>query len=322
MVLCGRQNISFCGHRDDSKHLNEDRHNFGNFQALLDFRIDAGDKVLKHHFETSPRNATYRSKTIQNELIDCVATWIHQRILHEIKEAHYFSVLADETIDCSNKEQLTLVLRFVDNNRQIREEFLDYLQTPSTTGEALADLILSQVGIYGLDPNLIRGQGYDGATNMCGLQQGAATRICRLFPLALYVHCSSHVLNLCIIKACELQAVRNVLGTMTEVSLYFNNSAKWQVLLEKHIELCMPDSKKRKLVDLCKTRWVERHEAFESFSLLFKALVHAFEEVLDSQSHWSYENVATANELMLAITRFKFLVTFVVTNKCLAYLKA
>ena len=53
-VLCGRQNISFRGHRDDSKHLNEDRHNCGNFQALLDFGIDAGDKVLKHHFETAP----------------------------------------------------------------------------------------------------------------------------------------------------------------------------------------------------------------------------------------------------------------------------
>ena len=66
--------------------------------------------------------------------------------------------------------------------------------------------------------------------------------------------------------------------------------------------------KKRKLIDLCKTRWVERHEAFESFSLLFKALVHAFEEVVDSQSHWSSENVATANRFMLPITQFEFLV--------------
>ena len=29
----------------------------GNFQALLDFIIDAGDEVLKQHFETAPCNA-------------------------------------------------------------------------------------------------------------------------------------------------------------------------------------------------------------------------------------------------------------------------
>ena len=31
---------------------------------MLDFRIDAGDEVLKQHFETAPCNAMYRSKTI------------------------------------------------------------------------------------------------------------------------------------------------------------------------------------------------------------------------------------------------------------------
>ena len=72
---------------------------------------------------------------------------------------------------------------------------------------------------------------------MCGKQRGAATRITQEFPLALYVHCSAHVLNLCIVKACEMQAVRNVLGTMIEVGLFFKGSAKRQGLLEKHIGL-------------------------------------------------------------------------------------
>ena len=71
--------------------------------------------------------------------------------------------------------------------------------------------------MYGLDPNFVRWQGYDGAANMSGKQRGAAARINQRFPLALYVHCSAHVLNLCIAKACVIQAVRNVLGTMVEV---------------------------------------------------------------------------------------------------------
>ena len=250
-----------------------------------------------------------------------MGAWIRQQLIREVAEARFFSILADETTDCSNREQLTLVFRFVDGENQIREEFFDFIEAPSTTGEALADLLLTQVRMYGLDPSMIRGQGYDGAANMCGKQRGAATRISQQFPLALYVHCSAHVLNLCIVKACEIQVVRNVLGTMIEIGLFFNYSAKRQVLLEKHIGLCMPESKKKKLVDLCRTRWVERHEAFESFSSLIKALVHSFEEIVDPQSNWSSDTTATAKGLMLSITQFDFLITFVVTKKCLAYIK-
>ena len=79
--------------------------------------------------------------------------------------------------------------------------------------------------------------------------------------------------------------------------------------------------KEKKLVDLCRTRWVERHEAFESFSMLYVALVHCFEEIVDPQSSWSAENTATADGLLLSITQFEFLVTFVITKNCLAYIK-
>ena len=74
--------------------------------------------------------------------------------------------------------------------------------------------------MYDLDPHMIRGQGYDGAANMCGKRRDVATRINQQFPLALYVYCSAHVLNLCIVKVCEIQAVRNVLGTLIEIGLF------------------------------------------------------------------------------------------------------
>ena len=138
---------------------------------------------------------------------------------------------------------------------------------------------MTQVRLFGLDPNLIRGQGYDGAANMCGKLRVAATRTTQEFPLAIYVHSSTHVLNLCIVKACEVQPVRNVLGTMVELGLFYG-STKRQALLEKNIALTMPESKK-KLVDICRTYWVERHEAFESLIVLYKPFVISFEEVVD-----------------------------------------
>ena len=63
------ENIPLRGQRDDGRNMLD--RNPGNFQALLDFQLQPGDVVVKEHFTNSPRNATYRSKTIQNELISC-----------------------------------------------------------------------------------------------------------------------------------------------------------------------------------------------------------------------------------------------------------
>ncbi len=54
VLLCARHNIPLRGHRDDSDNYETD--NCGNFQALLDFRVDSGDKVLEEHFQTAPRH--------------------------------------------------------------------------------------------------------------------------------------------------------------------------------------------------------------------------------------------------------------------------
>ena len=47
-------------------------------------------------------------------------------LVKKIKEIGFFSVLADEESDCSNQEQLSLVIRFVDGSGAMREEFLGF----------------------------------------------------------------------------------------------------------------------------------------------------------------------------------------------------
>jgi len=126
VVLCGKQNIALQGHHDDSSRIDEASGNPGNFQALLNFRVEAGDKVLANHFANGPRNATYHSKTIQNEILEVLGTYIQDKIVAGINEAGAFSLLADEASDSSNKEQLPLVLRFVDKDRNVREEFVGF----------------------------------------------------------------------------------------------------------------------------------------------------------------------------------------------------
>ncbi len=49
------------------------------------------------------------------------------------KEAGVFTILVDETKDLSKKEQLSINLRYVDDQAFIREHFLTYVHAESLT---------------------------------------------------------------------------------------------------------------------------------------------------------------------------------------------
>ncbi len=69
-----------------------------------------------------------------------------------------------------------------------------------TTGEAIADMILTQLDEWQLEPQLLRGQAYDGAGAMAGQTKGVAARIRAKYSKSCFSHCASHRLNLCIVK--------------------------------------------------------------------------------------------------------------------------
>ena len=119
-------------------------------------------------------------------------------------------------------------------------------------------------------------------------ESGVQGLIAQKNPKALYVHCNSHVLNLVIVKSCSLPSVRNMAGTITEISKFFNYSPKWQKCLQKVISIDQLDSQRTKICDLCRTHWVECHEAHETFALLLPLIVKTFEVILDEQQHKQY----------------------------------
>ncbi len=63
VILCRRQGLALCGHRDykDFDLENAPEENEDDFRALLRARINAGNAALKDHFQTCRKNATYIS---------------------------------------------------------------------------------------------------------------------------------------------------------------------------------------------------------------------------------------------------------------------
>ena len=107
MILCGKQGLALRGHRDDGIDLIEEEddkvsENYGNFLELVHFRAET-DAALRKHLEHAPKNALYTSKTIQNELIKVIGSRIQSDIISEVKEAMFYSIIADEVTDIANR---------------------------------------------------------------------------------------------------------------------------------------------------------------------------------------------------------------------------
>jgi len=118
---------------------------------------------------------------MQNQIISLMGDAIQKQILSDIFQCKYFSILADETTDVRQTEQLSLSVRFIKDTK-VHEEFLCFVPVSSTTGKDLASTIITQLSQLGLNLEHVRGQGYDGASNMSGTDRVVQTRVKELYP--------------------------------------------------------------------------------------------------------------------------------------------
>ena len=218
MLYCGRQCIALRGHREKLTQSE----NPGNFLALLKVQSES-DPVLEAHLKTGGR-VTYLSPQSQNEMIEVIGKhFIQKKIVEEILEAKYYSIFGDEATS-HNEEKLSIVIRFVDANKDIREEFLEFKDLERTTGTAVSETLLSTLRSLNIPIEDCRGQGYDGAASMSSQRVGVQANILTHAPNAAYVHCASHCLNLVVSHACSLQPIRNMIDKITQVCLFFNTA--------------------------------------------------------------------------------------------------
>ena len=269
--------------------LSKPDYNDGNFRALISYTVEAGDEQLGEHLKKAPKNASYVSKTTQNEILSLSTDLIKERIVFMAKEASYYSIIADETTDRVKRELITIALRFAHDDgsklqihempfvvfdlleaiKEIKEEEarnadVEVSETQNDkaieeikmSGENFGKVILREISRIGLDPSFCVGQGYDGASAMSSERIGAAANVKKVAPLADYFHCASHCLNLPASKTLKVLALSCCLDTVKRVVAFFQSANRDKVLLDS-IALENDDKRKRKLIKLCTTRFIE-----------------------------------------------------------------
>ena len=302
----------------------------GNFLTLLKL-LAVHDDVLHSYLEApAMRCTTYISPQIGNELIEVMGKHtILRGILDDLNAAPYYSILADE-VTSHNVEHLAICARFVDNNKDIREEFLSFLELERITGEKIAEGILGFLKENHIPVVNMCGHGYDGASNMSSAGVGVQGRILKEALLATYVHCYGHCLNLVISKSCALPHIHNVIDRLKNCCHYFLNSPKQSGTLELIVTYNVVDETKRKSsLDLHKTRWSEQQSAYQHFYQAIVFIVEALEMIGfkchlgkygERYADWDSASHSDAQQILASITSFEFIVVFLTVYQFLSHL--
>ncbi|GKV30692.1 hypothetical protein SLEP1_g39478 [Rubroshorea leprosula] len=187
-----------CAFRGHDESL--DSKNRGNFLEMINLLTSYNKEVNEVVLENAPQNAKYTSPTIQKEILQVFARKVQAEICKEIGDAK-FCLIVDEARDESKREQMSIVVRFVDKDGFVKERLLDVVHVRETNALTLKQEICFVLSHHNLSIQNVRGQGYDGASNMHGEWNGLQALILQECPYAYYVHCLAHQLQLALIAA-------------------------------------------------------------------------------------------------------------------------
>ncbi|CAN6562307.1 unnamed protein product [Malus baccata var. baccata] len=119
------QGLPFRGHDESLKSSNR-----GNYLELMQFLSKHNEQVRKVVFENAPKNLKYTSSDIQKDLVRACTIETVGAITKDM-----------EARDSSTKEQMAVVLRYMNKKGEAIEKFLGVQHVSSTTSSSLEDAI-------------------------------------------------------------------------------------------------------------------------------------------------------------------------------------
>lgn len=108
---------------------------------------------------------------IQKQMVQACAEKTTEVIMNELGHSH-FSLLVDESRDASVREQMAVIIRFLNIKGDILERLFAVKHVVNTTSASLKRSLDEVFATHGLSMSRLRGQGYDGASNMRGQLNG------------------------------------------------------------------------------------------------------------------------------------------------------
>lgn len=178
-------------------------------------------------------------------------------------QVNKFSIIIDETTDCSTTKACAILVKFYDTvERKICTALLDlvniYDNHGSASGEALFNIIMNCLNSNSIPLSNLIGFAADGASNIMGSLNSVSSRLKNANPGICIFKCVAHTIHLCsseaaktLPRACE-DLVRNIYN-------FFAHSAKRKYDFKEYQLFC--NVKPHKILHPCATRWLSLHMA-------------------------------------------------------------
>lgn len=205
--------------------------------------------------------ASYLSKNICDEFISLIGSSLMETILAELRCAKYYSISVDSTPDVSHCDQLVFCVRYVRNGAPV-ERFLQFIPVTRHLSEYLTKTVVDFMEKNSINLLDCRGQSYDNTNNVAGKDTGLQQRILELNPLAVFVPCASHSLNLIGNAAVSENSKAASFFCFTEslYSFFVYSTFRWDLLKEAL------GPNERVLKRSSGTRWSSKFDAVDALN--------------------------------------------------------
>ena len=288
-------------------------------KSLLKLREQAGLVEMKHW--------TNRSERCQREQRLLIGQLIKKKVLDNIKEAQYFSILVDEVSDCAVMEQLLIYIGYVDVNGEPHFEFVEVkdclADSDSADAETITKLITSELSECGLNLNYVCGFGSDGASVMAGSRNGVGVRLQRVCPVMVRGHCVNHRLALaCGDSNDEVKFIETIEVTLRQLWYWMEHPKRCRAYIKicenlRTIQFSAANkpSLAVKVQKACRTRWLSTGQSVSS-------VCRNLPELLQTLRKFVALRDATADGLLRRINDVKFVGALVILNAVLPHLNS
>ena len=95
-------------------------------------------------------------------MLELMSHRVLRRIFEDIHSSSFLAVMVDEATDKSNKERLTVVIRWIDDDFIVSEEFLGLYYLSAIDAQSIVDAIMDVFLRFQISLSRLRGQCYHG----------------------------------------------------------------------------------------------------------------------------------------------------------------
>ena len=271
-----------------------------NLTQLLRLRSECNPEMLQWLAKHSNKHVSPEN---QNEMLQLMAHQVLRKILGDMHQSPFLTLMVDETTDVSNKEQLTLILRWVDSDFVVSEEFLGLYNLATANAQSIVDIISDTFLRLQISFSKLRGQCYDWCNTMAGAKGGEAAKIAQLEPRAVFTHCYGHALSLGVSDTVKtLPVLRDCLDTCFELVRLVKFSPKREAMLRGLKEEIGSDAPSVRT--MCPTRWTVCAQSLSSILVNYDNLQLLWETAFKSTTETDVK--ARIRGIVSQMDTFKF----------------